>query len=236
MNIREKLLMREKECFEFLNAIPQKTKYVLVGGYAVSSFGFPRFDLDIVIPEAELKFFEELLGERIFTLASERKNLDEVYGGEFKSYGKRTELPVSVDLLINSIKSRQTGASYAFQYLLKSSEIRTVNGWHPSSKASVRVADREMLIALKINSMRLTDKRDVIMLCYEKHDTERIIEHLKRCPKEIIEKHLHELAALMEDPRYIDAIKGEFSITDKVYQAATKNTKKTVEEIKTQLK
>ncbi|MFH0860750.1 MAG: hypothetical protein V1921_06075 [Candidatus Altiarchaeota archaeon] len=228
--MREKLLARERECFDFLNAILQKTKYVLVGGYAVSSFGFPRFsvDLDIVMPDSELKFFEGLLRKRDFILVSERKGLDEVYSGEFRSYGKKTEMPVSVDLLINSIKSRQTGASYAFQYLLKNSEIQTVRGWHPDSKADVRVADREMLIALKINSMRLTDMRDVIMLCYGKHDTEKIIEHLKRCPQEIIKKHLQEMAALIDDPKYVDSIKGEFSITDKVFQAAARNAKKTV--------
>jgi hypothetical protein len=237
MNIREKLLAREKECFEFLNAIRQKTKYVLVGGYAVSSLGFPRFsvDLDILIPEGELKFFEKLIMERGFVLVSERKDLDEVYLGEFRSYGKKTDMPVSVDLLINSIKSRQTDSSYAFQYLFKNSEIRTIRGWHPDSKANVRVADREMLIALKINSMRLTDKRDVIMLCYEKHDTKKIIEHLKRCPPEIIKKHLQELTALIDDPKYVDSIKGEFSITDKVFQVATKNARKTANELQTGL-
>lgn len=235
MNVREKLLAREKDCFDFLKAIPEKTKYVLIGGYAVSSYGFPRFsvDLDIVIPESELKFFEKLIEERGFVLTTERKGFDEIYSGYFRSYGKRKELPVSVDLLINSVKSRQTDVSYAFQYLFKNSETRTVSGWHPDSKVNVRIADREMLIALKVNSMRLTDKRDVIVLCYEKPDAKKVAEHLKRCPHEIIKKHLEELLSLIDDKRYVDSIKGEFSITDNVFQKVTRDAKKAVMEIQT---
>lgn len=233
MNVREKLLAREKECFDFLKAIPEKTKYVLIGGYAVSSYGFPRFsvDLNIVIPESELKFFDKLVKDKGFILVTERKGLDEIYSGQFRSYGKKKELLVSVDLLINSIKSRQTDVSYAFQYLFKNSEVRTVSGWSPESKATVRVADREMLIALKINSMRLADKRDVIVLCYEKPDVKKIIGHLKRCPAETIKKHLDELLSLIEDSRYVDSIKGEFSINDKIFQKITKDAKKTATKI-----
>ncbi|MDG6217826.1 MAG: hypothetical protein QCI00_00095 [Candidatus Thermoplasmatota archaeon] len=54
---------REKECFDFLNQIPKQNKYVVIGGYAVTSFGFPRFsvDLDITTPENELPFLKKLL-------------------------------------------------------------------------------------------------------------------------------------------------------------------------------
>lgn len=238
MNVREKLLAREKECFDFLKAIPEKTKYVLIGGYAVSSYGFPRFsvDLDIVIPESELKFFEKRIQERGFVLTTERKDLDEIYSGQFKSYGKKKELPVSVDLLINSVKSRQTNVSYPFNYLFKNSEVRTVSGWYHDSKVNVRIADREMLIALKINSMRLTDKRDVIILCYEKPDVKKVAEHLKRCPHEIIKKHLEELLALIDDKRYVDSLKGEFSITSNIFQKVTRDAKKIVMEIQKVIK
>ena len=61
---------REKECFNFLNQIPKQKRYVLIGGYAVTSFGFPRFsvDLDITLPEDEITFFKKLLSENDFNL------------------------------------------------------------------------------------------------------------------------------------------------------------------------
>ncbi len=235
--MRDKILKREDECFYFLRTIPEKTKYVLIGGYAVSAFGFPRFsvDLDITIPKNELQFFEELLNIQGFKITTEKKDLDEIYAGEFRKYKKKEELPVSVDILTNSVKSRQTGSSYSFNYLFKNSETRTVSGWHPDSKAKVRLANREMIIALKINSMRLTDKRDIIILCYEKPKVKKIIEHLKRCPVDVIKKHLGELLSVINDPKYVNSIKGEFSITDKVFERVTRNTRKVIREIQNSL-
>ena len=66
--------------------------------------------------------------------------------------------------MVNSVKSRQNGYPYTFNYIFKNSEIREIIGWHPYSKVQTRTADREMLIALKINSIRSADKKDIIML------------------------------------------------------------------------
>ena len=65
---REQLENRERECFQFLQEIPMERRYVLIGGYAVSSFQFPRYsvDLDIVIPQRELRFFQGLARRKRF--------------------------------------------------------------------------------------------------------------------------------------------------------------------------
>ena len=104
---------------------------------------------------------------------------------ENKKHVKKGELPISVDLMINSVQSRQTGYAYPFNYIFKNSEVKEIIGWHPDFKVQMRVADKEMLIALKINSMRATDKRDIIMLCFEKPDVDKIVNNLKKCPRNI---------------------------------------------------
>jgi len=113
--------------------------------------------------------------------------------------------------------------------------IREIRGWHPDSKVQIRAADKEMLITLKINSMRAADKRDMIMLCYEKPNINKIISHLKKCPKYIILNHLNELNELF-DPKHKDSIKGVFSISDEVLRIVIKNTKKVIEVIIQELK
>jgi len=235
--MKEKILAREKECFEFLKAIPRKRKFVLIGAYAVSGYGFPRLsvDLDIVIPENELDFFENLCKSQDFILTLEKSDFEHTYSGEYKRYIKKGDLPTSVDLMINSVRSRQTGYAYSFNYILKSSEIREIRGWHPDSKVQIRIADKEMLIAMKINSMRTADKRDIIMLCYDKPDVDKIIVHLKKCPKDIILKHLKELNDLF-DPKHKDSMKGVFSISDDVLKIAIRNTKRPLEIITKELK
>lgn len=231
--MRERIIGRERECFELLRKIPSNRRFVLIGGFAVSAFEFPRLsvDLDIVIPEKELEFFRDLMKEQGFVFSREKSDFDLTYDGRYEKYVRKDELPISVDLMINSIQARQTNYSYSFQYLIKNSETREIRGWHPSARVRVRVPDREMLIALKINSMRTADKRDIIMLCYERPDVSRIVAHLKNCPKDAISDNIDELSRLLAEARDRDSIKGVFAISDEVLRIAIRNCKRVVNEI-----
>lgn len=220
---------REKECFTFLKLIPKEKQYVIIGGYAVTSFGFSRFsvDLDITIPESELPFFKKALSINDFVFTKGKDDL--LYSGKFERYEKGL---VSIDLLINGVSSRQTGYLYPFQYLFKNSQIRETSGWDPLNKVKARIAKKEMLIALKIHSMRMTDKRDVIMLCYEIPNIGIIINHLKNSPKEKIIEHVNELLVNLNEKNLRDSIKGVYSIDDKIYKKTIENCQKTMNEIK----
>ena len=219
---------REKECFDFLNQIPKQKRYVVVGGYAVTSFGFPRFsvDLDITIHECEISFFKQLLSEDDFILKTTKEDL--VYSGRFERYEKGL---VSVDLLINGVQSRQTNYFYPFEYIYKNSEIRETNGWDPINKSKARIVKKELLIALKIHSMRMVDKRDIIMLCYEKPDSHKILNHLKNSPKELIKKHIIELQTVFSDEEFKDSLKGVYSVNDKIYKKMIENCRLILNEI-----
>jgi len=223
---------REKECFNFLSLIPSKKQYVVIGGYAVTSYGFPRFsvDLDVTIPESEVPFFKKLISDSGFVFTKGKEDL--TYSGKFERYEKNL---VSIDLLINGVKSRQTGYCYPFQYIFKDSQIRETSGWDPANKAKARIAKKEMLIALKIHSMRMTDKRDTIMLCYEKPNTQTIINHLKNSPKEKIIEHINELLVLLDDNNLKNSLKGVYSIDDKLYKRMIKNCQQTMKDVKNQL-
>lgn len=223
---------REKECFNFLKLIPSEKHYVVIGGYAITSYGFPRFsvDLDITIPEGELPFFKKLISDNGFVFTKGKESL--TYSGKFERYKKDL---VSIDLLINGVESRQTRYFYLFDYIFKNSHIRETSGWDPSNKIKARIAKKEMLIALKIHSMRMADKRGIIMLCYEKLNTLAIINHLKSSPREIIIEHIDELLALLNDSNLKDSLKGVYSIDDKLYKRMVENCQKAINEVKNQL-
>jgi len=223
---------REKECFTFLKLIPREKKYVIIGGYAVSSFGFPRFsvDLDITIPENELPFFKKLISDNDFVFTTGKEDL--TYFGKFERYEKDL---VSIDLLINGVQSRQTGYLYPFQYIFNNSHIKETSGWNLTNKAKVRIAKKEMLIALKTHSIRMADKRDIIMLCYEMPDNKIILNHLSSSPKEKIIEHINELLTALNDKKLKDSIKGVYSINDKIYIRTIENCKKTMTNVKNQL-
>ena len=154
------------------------------------------------------------------------------YSGKFERYDKEL---VSIDLLINGVQSRQTGYFYQFSYIFKNSKIREVSGWDPSLKAKIRIPYKEMLIALKVHSMRMADKRDIIMLCYEKPDVKKIVNHLKNCPMEKITSNINELLSLIKNQNLKDSLKGVYSINDKIYERSVENCINTLEKVKEKL-
>ncbi len=208
---REVLESREEECFRFLREIPAGSKYVLIGGYAVSSFQFPRFsvDLDLVVEEEGVSGFRRLAERSGFKFKQENL-LKDNYAGRYVAYVKGIGVIVSLDLMVNSVVSRETGFAYPFGYVYRNSEIREVRGRGLDARARARVADREMLLALKANAMRQQDMRDILALCYEKPDQAKVVSHLRKCPAEPILKNLELLETFLSsrDPHGFKSVFG----------------------------
>lgn len=74
-----------------------------------------------------------------------------------------------------------------------------------------------MLIALKINSMRTADMRDIISLCNQHVNIAKITSHLRRAPKEIFLSHAEFFLNKVQAPNARDSIKGIFGISDRIY-------------------
>lgn len=224
-----KIQERERVCWELLKKLPQK--FVLIGGYAASSFDFPRFsvDLDLVIRGKDVGLFSGILKREGFRLVKDLGDFSKFYKGRIMKFEKKVDaLPVSADLFIDMIQARQTDAAYSFEYLWKNSEIRKVVGVGVKDDVEARVASREMLIALKINSMRRADQRDIISLCNGTIDVTNVLNHLKRVDEEKILNHLDILVATLEKPESKDSIKGVFGISDQVYKRMMDKAKKEI--------
>lgn len=227
-----KIEERERACLELLGKLPKR--YVLIGGYAVSAFEFPRFsvDLDMVISEKDFEQFSGILEKQAFSKLKDADDFALAYKGRFVCFRKMVEsLPVSVDLLVGMVQCRQTDAAYSFDYVWKNSEIRMVTGFGVKASAEARVADREMLIALKINSMRMADQRDIIALCGGTVDTEKVFNHLTRGPRDKISEHIGRLLSFLQDRKSRDSLKGVFVFSDSVLDNLLKKTEETLEEI-----
>ena len=227
-----KIEERERVCLNLIRKFP--SEYILVGGYAVSAYEFPRFsvNLDVLIRDKDLKEFSDMLNKEGFYLLKEAGEFARVYEGKFLRFEKRVNsLPVSVDLLVNMIQSRQTGAAYSFDYVWRNSEIRRITGFGTRDWVDARVADREMLMALKINSMRLADQRDIIALCSGDVNTAKITAHLKRAPKKKILSHIKKLKDFIQNPKNRDSLKGVFVLSDAVLDSLLKKTEYVLEEI-----
>lgn len=204
----EKLIERENDIFDILQKfIDVKLQFVIVGGYAVSVFKH-RFsiDADIVVSSNDLKDYEEILKNNGFKkiISKELKN---IYKSKFIRYQKIQELPVNIDLLIDGIGVRQTGASFGFKLLLENSEARKIIGIEKEIK--VLIPSKEILIILKIHSGRLTDFRDIAVLA-KNVDVFLLKRFILRGDKSKVKKHIKKLESLINEKNFIDSFKGVF--------------------------
>jgi predicted nucleotidyltransferase len=198
---------RENLIFDVLQAFKDRgLEFVVVGGYAVSAFQH-RFsvDADVVIQGGDVNEFTTVLEDAGFEEVQDTE-LD-VYGGRYMAYEKDRELPVTIDLLVNSLHCRQTSASWSYDYFRKHSITKGITGTEQNIRASI--PEMELLIAVKLHSGRKTDARDVVALA-ENIDTRQLRRHLDRGDREKLEEVLDQVYSTVSSDNFQDSFKGVF--------------------------
>lgn len=202
---------RENEIFDVLQAFADHDlDFVVVGGYAVSAFQH-RFsvDADLVVPAEAVDGFVDILTSRGYEQVEDR-DLD-VYGGRYLAYQKDAELPVTIDLLVGGLQCRQTDAAWSYEYLRDHATTTEIEG---SEKAvTVDIPEKELLIAVKLHSGRLTDARDAVALATD-IDPTTVETHLDRGDQEKLQQVLAQVADTISSEDFPDAFKGVFSAKD----------------------
>jgi len=219
-------LQREGVCFDILNALADEDM-VLIGGYAVSAYGRPRFsvDLDLVIASPSLGRIRNLLKEKGFTKV---KGWDG--GGVFAGMSERwklpgPELPTSVDLLVDGLHDRGTGASFSFRELKVQASRRDLFGLSGSSRATALVADPEVLVALKLVAGRKTDLRDIAALAVLDLRVEIVAGFLKGVPKEVVRQRVVDFRSALRTVEFQNSLQGVFMMDKSRYPQIAERAK-----------
>ncbi len=204
----EELIKRENEILETLQKfIDNKLDFIIIGGYGISAYKH-RFsvDADIIIRKEDKEKFEDILIKKKF-VKTIMKKLNHVYASEFIRYETKEQLPISIDLLINGVGSRMTGASFSVQELQKYSENINIAGIEKEINA--RVPQKEILAVLKLHSGRLSDFRDIIALSKD-IDIKLIEKFIWRGKINIVKNNIKKLISLIDKKEFIDSFKGVF--------------------------
>ena len=130
--------------------------------------------------------------------------------------------------MINSVASRQTDASISFAEIYKSSKAARIIGIEDEAKA--RISSKEVLIALKMHSARLTDARDIVALCKD-ISFEEVSKYIKRGNLEKVRNNLNSLLELIKSDNFKDSFKGVFSI-EKLPKGNIENAIRLIEDVK----
>jgi len=224
---RESLLEREQEIMKMLNLfLDKKLDFIVVGGYAISTYK-KRFsiDLDIVIKEEDFEKFEKLLEKEGYVLHYE-KEIALLYGENFKRFMKKMKnLPVDIDILTNGLVSRSTDATWGLNYIKRHSIKRKLNN------SEFLTPEKELLIAMKFHSGRLSDIRDIVALmpC----NKEKLKQHLLNGNIKKLKQSMKMQTSFLNKPQFDDSFKGIFgpySYNEKDVQEAKKLIKELLEE------
>lgn len=201
---------RETELLTTLQAITDaELPYVLVGGWAVTAFS-QRFstDVDLVVPASAEDAFDSILAHHEYERTSEY-DTSGLYDGRFVQYTKDVGNPVSVDLLVNALRCRQTDAEWSYRYLDQHANPATVGR---TVTVDTRIPERELLLAIKLHSGRLTDVRDVVAAATNA-DFDRVETHLHRGDSAALADQLGGIVEQLNDASFADSFKGEFQQT-----------------------
>jgi len=198
---------REQELLTTLDAINDADlPYVLVGGWAVTAFN-QRFstDVDLVVPEAAVEEYESFLRNHDYDRTSEH-DTSGIYEGRSIQYSKDVGNPVSIELMVNALRCRQTDGEWSYRYLNQHAHPVTVGR---TVSVDTRIPERELFIAIKLHSGRFTDARDVVAAAADV-DFDRVETHLHRGDPDAPSEQLGGISDQLADESFVDAFKGEF--------------------------
>lgn len=175
--------------------------FVLVGGYAISQFE-TRFstDLDLVIAPQDYDDVVDFLQNHRFERTDELDvpSDETMYDRDIELFERTDDVPhsIGVDLLVNGLGCRQTGAEWSYEYLREHSTTARISGGSRSTTA--RAASGEVLVAAKLHSARPTDLVDVLAVIPD-IDFDSVERHLHRGDEESLQSHLSEALEFVEE-------------------------------------
>jgi hypothetical protein len=197
---------RESIIIKTLRKLP-KEGVVLIGGYAVNAYVPPRFsiDCDLVVLGSSSRL-ESLLKEDGFGKTAEG---DVSYGGYVRYEMK--DVRVSFDLLENSVVDRDTGIVFEGELFKKHSAERTTVGRSVPARIRMRIADPELLFAMKFVSARRQDVRDMFMLAGANLNWDLVTELLSaKCDRRLMAERSHAIMKDLKSKTFRDSLHGPF--------------------------
>jgi len=215
METKNLFSLREKEIFETLKKI-KDSEFVLIGGYAVTSYTLPRFSVDCDIVLKNIHELKEI-SRKLIEIGYKKEEIDKTtlpHYGNFERYEKvlANNFKVSIDILINEVSDRQTGISFSAEWVFENSEIRSVKGKTINEKLKLRVANPDALTVMKISACRINDIRDVFMLALHIKDKKWIKEEISK--KYNFNERFLKLKEKINSKQFKDGVQGVFGLID----------------------
>lgn len=165
--------VRELQVIQILDAWDWRNGSCLIGGYAASAYGRPRYsrDLDFVVPSASRDRVLEQMEGMGFEFRPLRKPQRP---DAFRDSRTLHRGDVSIDVMIGQVRDKETQVSVPGSWISAGSRDMRLILLSGSTQKPVRVCRPEALWALKLISGRDQDLGDLFAISTEPVDTREI--------------------------------------------------------------
>jgi len=205
------LTSRETEIIRILRVLSEATDgFVVIGGYAVNAFGQHRFSVgcDLATDRDNVPVIDATLLREGYELR--RNEVRPPIGVTIREYRKSVGgETASLELLVDSVVSTTTRGTWTYGFIQDNSVEAIIVGATDSTPS--KVAQRNLLVAMKLHTGRTEDLGDVVMLS-ERVDWKAVARCAGCGSKEQLVEQIESAIREMSSTKFASDLKSIFAV------------------------
>ncbi len=195
--------VRERTALTLLDQWPWESGGVLIGGYAVSAYGHPRYseDVDVVIPARSVSGIQTWLRTEGFTMAHRAWRNPQNYDGQVFRFVKET---VTLDVLSGAVRDREAQVDVPERWISDRPKRLILEMLSARSTRKIPIARPEALWALKLQSGRDQDLSDLFALMDQPTDVREVRELFERLAADSLSRKFQNVLSKLGERRLFE--------------------------------
>ena len=205
------LTSRETEIIRILRVLTEATDgFVVIGGYAVNAHGQHRFSIDceLATNRDNVPVIDATLLREGYELR--RSEVRPPIGVTIREYAKSVEgEAASIALLVDTVVNTTTRGIWTYKFTQENSAEAIVMGATDSTPS--RVANRNLLVAMKLHAGETQDFEDIVMLS-EKADWKAVAKCAACGSKQQLTDQIDYAIGEISSPKFATELKSTFAM------------------------
>ena len=189
---------RERAVLALLDDWPWEAGGVLIGGYAISAYGPPRYsvDVDVVIPTESAPGIRSWLGKVGFELTAHAVPNPQNYEGQVERFRSKD---VTLDLLAGAVRDREASVDVPEQWISKNRRWTVLETLSGKTSHPIPIARPEALWALKLQSGRALDLTDLFVISDQPADLGEVRQLFDRLASDSLSRKLQRVRSRLSE-------------------------------------
>ena len=194
---------RERAVLALLDEWPWDTGGVLIGGYAISAYGPPRYsvDVDVVIPAASASGIRSWLRKIGFGLTATAVPNPQNYEGRVERFLSNA---VTLDLLSGAVRDREAMVEIPERWISKRCRRMVLETLSGKTSHPIPIARPEALWALKIQSGRDLDLTDLLVISDQPTDFGEVRQLFEQLATDSLSRKLRSVLSKLGERRLFE--------------------------------